>query len=79
MYFLRPATALAVVAVGASRYNICPDVLPAQVTRRHVIHGQAALALSAVLAGIIIATKDLATCQFDVWTRPMNLVLQPDD
>jgi hypothetical protein len=44
-----------------------------------MIHRQAALAFSTVLAGIIIAAKHFAACQFDVWARPMDLTLQPDD
>jgi hypothetical protein len=68
-----------VIAVRARRNDICPDVLPAQVTRHDMVHGQTAFALSTVLAGIIVAAKDFPASQFHVWTRSMNLGLQPDD
>ena len=79
VYFFHLASALAVIAVGTGSYDICPDMLTTHMTGRHVIDGQVALALSAVLAGIIVPAKDLTASQFDMWTRPMNLVLQPDD
>jgi hypothetical protein len=44
-----------------------------------VIDRQADIPLPAILAGIIIATKNLAPCQFHVGTGPVDLVLQPDD
>jgi hypothetical protein len=44
-----------------------------------MIYRQVAFTLAAVLAGIIVATENFATCQFNVWARTMNLVLQSDD
>jgi hypothetical protein len=79
MDLFHPATALAVVTVRASCHNIRPDVLSTQVTRRDVIYGQAALALPAVLTGIIITAKDFPSGQLDMWARPMNLALQSND
>ena len=79
VYFLHFASTLAMIAVRTGCHHICPDVLAAHVARHHVIHRQAAIPLSAVLAGIIIAAKNFAACQFDVWARPMNLVLQSND
>ena len=78
MRLIHPAAALAMVAVRAGSHDVGPTVLAAQVPRRHVIHSQIAFALSTILASIIIAAKDLTAGQFDVWTRPMDLVLQPD-
>ena len=69
----------AVVAVRARRDDIGPQVLAAHMTRDHVIHCQPAIALPAVLAGIIITPEDLPAGQFDVGTRPVDLTLQPDD
>jgi hypothetical protein len=70
VYFLHPASALAMVAVGAGSHNVCPDMLTAHVSWGHMIHSQVALALSTVLAGIIVPAKDLTAGQLDVGTRP---------
>src|SRR5688500_3925593 len=78
VYFLHLPPTLAMVAVWAGCHNVCPDVLPPQMSWRHMIHGQVALALPTVLAGIIIAAKDFTASQLDMRARPMNLVLQPD-
>lgn len=74
-----PAAALAVVAMRAGRNNVRPDVLSTQVPGCDMIDGQVTLVLPAVLAGIIVPAENLPPCQFDVRTRPMDLVLQPDD
>ena len=76
---LHPAAALTVIAMGAGCHNVRPDMLAPHMAGCDVIHRQAALALAAILAGIIITAKDLAACQLDVGARPMNLNLQPDD
>lgn len=78
VHFVYPAPTLAVVAMRAGRHDIRPNVLAAQVTWCHVIYSQIALTLTAILASIIVAAKDLTASQLDVWTRPMDLVLQPD-
>jgi hypothetical protein len=65
--------------VLACCYYICPNVLAAQVARRHVIHRQITITSSTILTGIIIAAKDFPACQFDVRPWPVDLVLQPDD
>jgi hypothetical protein len=44
-----------------------------------MVYGQTAFPLAAILAGIIVAAEDLASGQFDMRTRSMNLGLQPDD
>lgn len=79
MHLFHFAPAFAVIAMGTSGDNICPDMLSAHMPGHYVIYCQVAFPLSAVLASIIVPTKDLPTSQLDVWTRPMNLVLQPDD
>ena len=79
MDFFHPTTAFAVIAVRAGRHHVSPDVLTAHVPRRDVIDRQVALAFSAILAGIIVATKYFPARQLDVRARPVNLVLQPDD
>jgi len=76
--FLCPTPAFAVIAVWAGSHNIRPDMLSPKVTRGDMVNGQVSFALPAVLAGIIVATKDLTTCQFDVWARAVDLVFQPD-
>ena len=77
--FFHPAPTLPVVAMGAGSDDICPDMLTAHVPWHDMVYGQTAFALPAVLAGIIVSAKNLPAGQLDVWTRPVNLVLQPDD
>ena len=69
----------AVVAVRARRHDVRPQVLTAHVAWHHMVHRQPAVALSTILAGIIITSEDLSARQFDVGTRPVDLTLQPDD
>lgn len=78
MYLFHFSATLAMVAVWACSHNICPDVLPAHVARHDMIHGQSAFSLAAILAGIIVAAKDLAAGQLDVGARSVNLDLQPN-
>ena len=78
MYLFHPASALAVITVGTGRHDIRPDMLTAHMAGRHMIDRKAAIALAAILAGIIVTAKHLAASQLDVRTRSMNLVLQPD-
>ncbi len=79
MRFLHPPSALAMIACGAGGDNICPNVSASHVTGKHVIHGHSALAFAAILAGIIVPSKDLASRQLDVRTRPVDLALEADD
>jgi hypothetical protein len=78
MNFFGFTSALPVVAGRAGGDNVRPDVFSAQMARDHMIDGHPSIAFSAVLTGIIVAAKHLATCQFDVWTRSMHLVLEPN-
>jgi len=77
--FLHFAPALAMIAMGAGSHNVRPDVLAAHMSGSHVVHREVALALSTVLAGIIVSAKHLTASQLDVGAWPMNLVLQPND
>jgi hypothetical protein len=79
VHFIHSATALAMITMRAGGDNVGPDMLSAQMTGRYVVHRQIALALSTVLAGIIIAAEHFPSSQLNVWTRSMNLVLQSDD
>lgn len=79
MRLFHSSPALAMVAVRACRYDICPQVLTAHMARHHMIHRQPAVSLPTVLAGIMITPEDFTPRQFDVRTRSMNLVLKPDD
>ncbi len=73
------APALAVIAMRAGRHDVCPNMLSAQVPRQDVIHRQSVIALAAILAGIIVASKYLAPRQLDARSRTMDLQLQPND
>jgi len=79
MDFFCLATTFAVIAAWAGGDNIGPNVLTAHMTRDHVIHSQTPFMFATVLAGIIVTAKNFAASQLDVWARPMNLRLQPND
>jgi hypothetical protein len=76
--FFRFASTFPVVAGRAGGDNVRPDVLPAQVARHHMIDRHPPIAFSAVLTGIIVAAKHLAARQFDMWTRSVHLILEPN-
>ena len=63
----------------ACRDDIRPKVLTAHMARDHMVHCQPAVALPAILAGIIITPEDFTPRQFDVRARSVNLTLEPDD
>lgn len=52
--------ALTVITCRAGRHQICPLVLPAQMSRDDMVHRQTAIAFTAILAGIIIASEEFA-------------------
>lgn len=58
--FLQSSPTLAMVTCRAGRHQICPLVLPAQMPWDDMVHCQAAIALTAILAGIIIASEEFA-------------------
>lgn len=62
MGFIHFAAAFAVVACGAGRYQICPNMSAAHVARNDVIDCQIAFMLAAILAGIIVTPEDFAAC-----------------
>src|SRR5215208_6875828 len=78
MDFFRFASTFPVIAGRAGGHNVRPDMFPAQMARHYMIDGHTTIAFSAVLTGIIVAAKHLAACQFDMWTRTMNLILEPN-
>jgi hypothetical protein len=73
------SSTLAMVAMRACRHDIRPEVLTAHMARDDMIHSQAAIALPAILAGIIITAEYFTPCELDMRARSMNLILQPDD
>ena len=60
VHFLHFAPAFAMVAGGASRYEVCPNMLTPHVPRDDVIHRQTAVTPAAVLAGIIVTAEYFA-------------------
>jgi hypothetical protein len=77
-FFGMPA-AFAVIASGTGRHHVCPDMLTSQVSGSDVIHRQVAILPTAVLAGIIIPSKDLAPRQLDARPRATDHILKADD
>lgn len=73
-----PSTFL-VIAIRAGGNDVLPGVIAAQVPGDHVIQGQPAAALSAVLAGVIVAPKDLALVEFNNRAGTLHHVFQTDD
>jgi hypothetical protein len=78
MNLVQPSPAFAVVATRAGRDHVRPHMLPAQVLGQDMVDGQGGVTAAAILAGIIIASKDFASSQFHAWARPMDHVLQAD-
>ena len=79
MCLFKLPSAFAVVAVWTGCDNVRPDMLAAQVPGHDVVHRQPAIALAAVLTGIIVPAEDFTAGQLDMRARTMNLSLQPDD
>ena len=73
------SASLAVITGGAGRDQIRPDMLPTHVARNDMIDRQVALALAAILAGIIVAPEKFAARELDTRTWPMDLRFQPND
>lgn len=59
VHLVQPAAALFVVAAGAGRHQIFPNMGPAQATGDHMIDGWVLRSLTTVLAGIVVPPKDL--------------------
>ncbi len=76
--FHEGAASLAVVAARAGSDNVFPGVPAIEVTRHHVIHRQNGSNLTAILAGVIVAAKDLTPVEGHLWVRGMDHVLQAD-
>jgi len=53
-------------------------VLATAMTRHHVIERQVVAALAAVLAGVVVALKDLLARQLHHRTRPLDVIDEPD-
>ena len=73
------AASLAVITGGAGGHQVRPDMLPAHVARNDMIDRQIALALAAILAGIIVTPKEFSARKFDTRTWSMNLRFKPND
>ena len=71
--------AFAMVAVRASCYNVRPDVLAAEMPGCNVVDRQSAVVSTAVLASIIIPAKDFTSCQFNMYSRSVDLQFEADD
>ena len=77
--FFGVPSAFAVITSGAGRHHVCPDMLASQVSGSDVIHRQVAILPTAVLAGIIVPSKDLAASQLDARPRSADHILEADD
>ena len=60
MRLIHFSAAFVVITGGASRHQVCPNMLPAHVTRDDVIHSQIDFAPAAILTGIIVTTEYFA-------------------
>ena len=67
------------VAGRAGCDHIGPDVFSAHVFGKDMVHGQVAGVTPAVLAGVIIAAKNLPAGQLDLQAWTVDHLLQPDD
>lgn len=67
------------IATGAGRDDVIPDVLSPEMAWINVVDGQVSALPAAVLAGEIVASKHLASIEFHAQTWPMDHLLQADD
>src|SRR5207248_1958112 len=72
------AATLLVVAVAARGDHVLPGVLSATMTRHHVIEREVVATLAAVLAGVVVALKDLFTRQLHDRARPLHVIDETD-
>jgi hypothetical protein len=79
VYFVQSSSAFAMVTTRAGRDHVRPNMLSTQVLGQDMIDRQGIIAASAVLAGIIIASKNFASSQFHAWARPVDHVFKADN
>lgn len=67
------------VAPKAGAHHVLPRVRPAEVTRDNVVDGQLTRSRTAILAGVVIAHEDFASCHAHRNPRSPDVVPQPND
>ena len=77
--FFRTATTLVMVAVRAGRDHVRPDVQATLIPGNNVVNGQTRVATTAVLAGEVVSSKDLAAGKLHVRAWASYLLLKPND
>ena len=79
MRFLESPATLLEIAIGAGSNQIGPAVFPASVTGHNMINCKVIGSSAAVLASIVISTKDFTFCETHMWSGAFNHIPQPDD
>ncbi len=79
MSLIRAAATLAVIAGGAGRHHVVPNVLAALEAGDDVVDCETDFPAATILASITVTTEDLPPGELDVWTGTPHLKLKPDD
>ncbi len=73
------APTLAMIAMWAGGHQVVPGVLASQVAWDNVIDSQGSRVLTTILAGVVIASQDLALGELDPWAGAMDHFFQSDN
>lgn len=79
MHLVQIMAAFVMVTGRAGSHHVRPGVLPSLVPGLYMVQGQVTVPAAAVLAGIIVAAKDLPTGEFYPRPGSMDLFFQTDD
>lgn len=79
MGFFHFSAAFAMIARRASGDYVRPYVRSAEVARNYMINGQSAFTPAAILAGIIVASENLAPRQLDMRARAIDLIFETNN
>jgi hypothetical protein len=74
----RRSSTFVMIARFAGRYQILPAVWAATMARNHMVDGQVSRLFPAVLTGIVIAKKQLTTCEFRHRVYPLDQIQEPN-
>jgi len=77
--FFQRAAAFDSIAMDAGCYHIGPGMFTAQFPGNYVIQCKIAILFSTILAGVAIAPEDLMPGKWDLETRTLDHMFQPDD
>jgi len=72
MRFFQFTPSFAMIAGGAGGHNIIPGILSPKAPWYDVVDRKRVIRSTAILTGIIIAAKNFASSEFDMWPWPVD-------